>query len=230
MIFSFSRLDLYEKCPYRWYQKYILNRDEVTKPLALGKAVHKAIELRIGGTEYEDCIMGGFIEADFHPEVTRVEIETLMNRAPLVNGEVELHFELPLAAYSSAPRIQGYIDLIQQNHFIDWKTNWQPYKANDTMQLRLYAWALMQLKGWETIKGSLYFLRYRRTESYVYTLSEADQARSWALDLAKEINKKLFAIDLFPELTDQLFEPNPAAHCKHCPFAQECIAKFPRVV
>ena len=57
MLYSFSRLSLYETCPYRFYQKYILGKDDVvTKPLALGKAVHKAIELKIDGASEDDKV------------------------------------------------------------------------------------------------------------------------------------------------------------------------------
>ena len=45
MIFSFSRLNLYKTCPYRFFKKYIEGYEEpITYPLALGKGVHKAIE------------------------------------------------------------------------------------------------------------------------------------------------------------------------------------------
>lgn len=82
MLYSYSRLSLYETCPYRFYQKYILGKDEpVTKPLALGKAVHKAIELKINGVSEHEAIIEAIIESDFHPEVTYEEIASLMQRA-----------------------------------------------------------------------------------------------------------------------------------------------------
>ncbi|MDY7989849.1 PD-(D/E)XK nuclease family protein [Paenibacillus polymyxa] len=110
MLYSFSRLSLYETCPHRFYYKYMLNRSEpVTKPLALGKAVHKAIELRIQGVAVEDAIAAAVIEVDFHPEVTYEEIASLMQRAPEVSGQTEVHFVLPLGA---GIQLQGYIDLL----------------------------------------------------------------------------------------------------------------------
>ncbi len=227
MIYSFSRLDLFGRCPYRWYQKYAMGREEpVTKPLALGKAVHKAVELRTQGILEDEAVVAGIIETDFHPEVTTDDIKELLQNAPRMNGETEVHFELPLSSSASAPRIQGYIDLIQPNRFVDWKTNWQMYGANDTMQLRLYAWALMEMRGWDQVEGMLYFLRYRRRVPYVYSRSDADRARAWALKVADEIERKMFTVELFPEMTEDIFHPSPGAYCKHCPYAAECVQKF----
>ena len=72
MIFSFSRLSLYETCPYRFYKKYIQGYKEPSSyPLALGKGVHKAIEDKIKGFSHSEAVLNGMIEADFQPEVRR---------------------------------------------------------------------------------------------------------------------------------------------------------------
>ena len=84
MIFSFSRLSLYETCPYRFYKKYIQGYEEpTTYPLALGKGVHKAIEDKIKGVSHSEAVLNGMIEADFHPEVTMEELSDLVSHAPI---------------------------------------------------------------------------------------------------------------------------------------------------
>lgn len=221
MLYSYSRLSLYETCPYRFYQKYILGKSEpVTKPLALGKAVHKAIELKIQGAEVEDAITSAIIESDFHPEVTHEEISSLTQRVPQVSGQTEVHFVLPLG---SGIQIQGYVDLLQEVQFWDWKSNWKPYQANDTRQLALYAWAIMEMRELQRIKGTLFFLRFRKAESFVYTHSETNEAREWALRLAEEIEMKKSCQESFPEMASSLFSPTPGSHCRHCSFVLECI-------
>ena len=76
MIFSFSRLSLYEICPYRFYKKYIQGYEEpTTYPLALGKGVHKAIEDKVNRVGYSEAILNGMIEADFHSAVTLEELQ-----------------------------------------------------------------------------------------------------------------------------------------------------------
>ena len=106
MIFSFSRLSLYETCPYRFYKKYIQGYEEpTTYPLALGKGVHKAIEDKIKGVSHSEAVLNGMIEADFHPEVTMEELSDLVSHAPIQEnmGETEIHFQLPLSDEEISP-------------------------------------------------------------------------------------------------------------------------------
>lgn len=233
MIFSFSRLKLYETCPYRFRQKYIEGRDEpVTQPLALGKAVHKAIESRIKGCSESEALLNGMVDSDFHPDVSINELKQLVNKAPVIKGmgETELYFKLPLSGDPQAPEIQGYMDLVQEgeydNSLWDWKTNYKAYHALDNHQLGLYAWALMTLKGTPTVNGRLYFLRYRKVSQHRFTEQDAERSRKWAYDLAVEINSKCFLHDIMPEKTDEIFPAIPSSACRHCPVAIDCFRKF----
>lgn len=223
-VFSFSRLSLYETCPYRFFQKYVLARPEpVTKPLVLGKAVHKGIELLMQGADEEEAVTAALIESNFHPELTREEITWLMRSAPPIKeGKPEVHFELPLAADSNL-KLQGYIDLVCVSEFFDWKTNWRMYDTADTMQLPLYAWALMETNGQDRVKGTLVFLRFRKSFSRLFSKDEADKARKWAYHLAQEIAEKVDIYSTFPDLAETLFPSRPGSHCRYCPFAAECI-------
>ncbi|NHN35512.1 PD-(D/E)XK nuclease family protein [Paenibacillus agricola] len=237
MIFSFSRLSLFEKCPFRFHCKYVLKMEEgTTKPLALGKAVHKAIESMISGSDLEEAILDGWIEAEMHSGVTHDEISQLVKKAPIYAGigEVETHFTLPLSGDPDAPLIQGYIDLIQGNNIIDWKTNWKPYAIEATKQLALYAWAFMKLKGGSSVHGNLYYLRFpyiteRRMYNRVINQIEADQARQWALKLAIEVEERIALSEAFPEERLSFFPSIPSTECKHCPFAVECYKQTRRV-
>lgn len=233
MIYSFSRLQLYEICPYRFYQKYVMGIEEpVTKPLALGKAVHKGNELIINkGLSLEEATYEGLLEVDFHPEVTYVETFRLIKNAPVYQGmgETELHFQLPLADSPDAPIIQGYIDLVNQNKIVDWKTNWKMYHVLENYQLSIYAWAMMKLKGVSKVNGSLYFLRYRKSSTHTFTLEDTEKARKWAYDLAIEIKMKVFLSEIEPDAISRLFPPKPSSNCSHCSFSLECYQKFGRV-
>jgi hypothetical protein len=230
MIFSFSRLSMFEKCPFRFHCKYVLEMEEgTTKPLALGKAVHKAIESMIAGSDLEEAVLDGWIEAEMHNEVTHDEISGLVKNAPIYAsiGEVETHFTLPLSGEPNAPLIQGYIDLIQGDKIIDWKTNWKPYAIEATKQLALYAWAFMSLKERSFVHGNLYFLRFpymteRKIYNRVINQIEADQARQWALKLGLEVEERIAFCEAFPEEKLSFFPSTPSTECKHCPFALEC--------
>lgn len=202
-------------------------------PLALGKAVHKAIERVINGDSHSEAVLKGLVEADFHPEVEKAEVEKLLNNAPVRKGmgETEVHFRLPLSDSPSAPQLQGYIDLIDGDESVtitDWKSNWVPYDVLVNHQLGLYAWAIQQLKNVDTVEGRLFFLRFKKESKHIFDRNDTEKARQWALNLANEINSKLFLLDIFPEKADELFPATPSGICSHCPFAVECFKKFSR--
>ncbi|KRG16870.1 hypothetical protein ACA29_03050 [Lederbergia galactosidilytica] len=186
MIFSFSRLSLYESCPYRFYKKYVLGHKEpTTLPLALGKAVHKAIENKINGIKHSEAILNGLIEADFHKEVTAEDVSFLTERANVQPGmgKTEIYFKLPLESSENAPLLQGYIDVVANKGkaIMDWKTNRVPFHVLDTHQAGLYAWAMGELYNTSYVVGTLYFLRFKKRSSHCFTPFDMDNARLWAL-------------------------------------------------
>ncbi|QKY69413.1 PD-(D/E)XK nuclease family protein [Lentibacillus sp. CBA3610] len=226
MIFSFSRLNLYEQCPFRFYNKYILGKDEpVTQPLALGKAVHQAIDDKINGLSHEEAVLNGYAAADFHKELKQQEISELVDRAPiqLNMGETEMYFKLPLADEANAPEIQGYIDLYEDGIITDWKTNRVSYNITANKQLALYAWAISQIEDLKTVKGVLNFLRFKKESSHTFTVDDMEKARKWALELAKEINEKEGLLKIQPHDYKKLYPAKPSRLCSHCPFAKSCI-------
>lgn len=246
MIFSFSRLNLYVTCPYRFYLVYVLERGQPdTLPLAFGKAIHVAIEAVLKGSTYEEACIQGAAAVDFFPGVKLTDLLRLLRNVDFSNyaGEyTEYHFELPLSDAPGAPRLQGYIDLVQPAmgythireggyaEIVDWKSNWQTYPVLRTKQLGLYAWAAAKLWRLEHIRGTLYFLRYRKPLSHVFTAHERDEAAKWALQVANEIELRIEVVTAFKEMAEELFRPKSSKECRHCPFAAECSSKFPNAV
>lgn len=225
MLFSYSRLQLYETCPLRFYYRYILDLPErLTAPLALGKAVHQSIESLIKGSDYKNAIMEGYAACDFHPEVSFKEISNLVENAPVAKnmGETEVYFRFPLSDSLNAPQLQGYIDLVQAEKVLDWKTNWRSYDVLDNHQVGLYAWALSKIQKKEWIEGSIYFLRYKQESKYFFSPLEMEQSKTWALRLAEEINFKLYLLDIMPEKVHEIFHYEPSGACGHCPFVLRC--------
>ncbi|MEB6549763.1 PD-(D/E)XK nuclease family protein [Heyndrickxia sporothermodurans] len=234
MIFSFSRLNLYESCPYRFFKKYVLGNEEpITLPLALGKAVHKAIEDTINGVQHREAILNGLIEAEFHPEVTAEDVSFLASRsnAKPGMGKTEIHFILPLDDTEDAPMLQGYIDLVFNKGMAitDWKTNRVPYHVLDNHQVGLYAWAMNKLYLVPYVVGTLYFLRFKKKSSHCFMPADMEKARLWALGLANEINAKLELYGMLPEEFKRIFPAIPSSNCRHCPFAKECLRTFSAV-
>ncbi|MDX8367680.1 PD-(D/E)XK nuclease family protein [Cytobacillus sp. IB215665] len=235
MTYSFSRLNLYFKCPFKFYKRYIEKETEpVTEPLALGKAVHTAIELKMKGKTQEDALLEAYRDADI--PINEEEYQKLVKAAPVFEGEgttndveVEKYFKVPL--YHGGPELQGYIDVVRNTFgmlsFVDWKTNRKKYHPLNNMQLPLYAWALSKLYNVETVHGTLFFLRYKRKPdmSQTFTRAEMNKGKDWAIKLADEIENKLFILDLDAEKGLELFPDTPSAECTYCPFALECYRK-----
>lgn len=227
--FSFSRLSLYETCPYRFYKKYVEGYEEpLTYPLALGSGVHKAIEEKMNGATHDEAITSGIVEAEFHPEVTRKELSILTYNAPIhqITGETEIYFKRPLSNEEDAPLIQGFIDVVGNNYIVDWKSNRTMYNVRKNHQIGLYAWAMNQIRGMKEVYGRLYFLRFRQESNFLYTAKEMEESRLWAYNLAKEIQGNLALAKAMPDLKDELFPSTPTAFCSHCPFAMSCFQKF----
>lgn len=225
-LFSFSRLSLFQTCPKRFFYRYVLGKSEpVTKPLALGTAVHKALELVVNGASMEEAIKKGYIECDFHEEVSPIEIRELVERAPLGNlkGETELYFCIPLFPEEKhSPKLQGFIDLIAGNKIVDFKTNRKMYHVTDNYQMGLYAWALSKLRGYSQVRTSLIFLRHRKESSVLFKEGGMNEAISWAKGIVIEINSKLELYEFFPDKQNELFPYKPSAACEYCPFAIDC--------
>lgn len=229
MIFSYSRLSLYEQCPYRFKKVYVdKEKENVTLPLALGKAVHKAIELRLKGFPKDTSIARGFQEANFHKELSFSEVDKLTRHVKLNRylgklEAVEFSFQLPL---TNVLTFRGVIDLITTDgEIVDWKTNRKMYDVRDTKQLALYAWAVNEFYAFKKVRGTLSFLRFNEERTTIFTDSDLQAARMWAIGLASEINWALEQLKKQPNLEHVLFPARPSSRCKTCPFSIECYLK-----
>lgn len=231
--FSFSRLKLFEECPFRFFKKYVEGYEEpVTLPLALGKATHRGIQDKINGIPHEEAVINGYIEAEFFPGLTYEEISVLVNNAklPVEPVHTEMYFELPLIPFDEhSPKINGYIDVISTkgDFIIDWKTNRKMYHVLDTYQVGLYAWAAHCLYGVQNVVGTLYFLRFKKQSTHVFTFQDMENARIWALNLAEAIRAKIDLYEAMPNDVEFIFPAKPSANCKNCPFVMECYRRFP---
>lgn len=227
--FSYSRLSCYERCPKQFYYHYVLGKEiPDTKPLALGKAVHKALQVLVDGERsIDDAIKKGLIKCGFHPDVKPNEIRLLVESVPYekLEGETEYYFRLPLFLHQNSPVIEGYIDLWNETEteFWDYKTNWKPYSIFENHQLSLYAWAINQITGLKYIKGQLYFLRFQKIISHMFTETEMLASIKWARSLADEILFKLDALEFYPDKVNELFPYKANRYCSSCPFVMECI-------
>jgi CRISPR/Cas system-associated exonuclease Cas4 (RecB family) len=236
--FSFSRLNLYQTCPRRFYYKYVLELDDPPGEAAiLGKTVHKAIELVLNGRSFDDAVLTACMEeAELMLDKQEIErmVQTAMNTLPMFPGKptgIEQYFietlteraEIPTGMVMPETRVQGYMDLVYKNTaspiIVDWKTNRRPYPVNQTWQIPLYASIIMEQEKTDTVEGVLVFLRTGQVFRQTITRDIADLAKNWAANLAWEINLKLH------HKTNPLiaFDSSPSAACGHCPWSYQCL-------
>lgn len=240
--FSFSRLNLFENCAFAWFLKYVVKiEQEDTLPLMLGKAVHKAIEMKMTGSEDKQALLEGWKEVEYYP-FDLDEYQKLFSRANVMKGEaespnvnVELHFKLPLDSSEGSPVIQGFIDVYREifstYSFTDWKSNRVMYEPLDTMQLPLYAWAISVIHNVSSVTGTLFFLRFFKdnVKTMTFTETHMEQARKWALELAEQINSALKRYYVLGEKLENTFPAKPNKGCANCPFANICVINYPNI-
>ena len=223
-LFSFSRLSLFRTCPKRWHYKYVLGLDDPAgAPAILGKTVHKANELCLKGSSFDDAVVTAYLE-EGDSTVDKYTVESMVKTALSYHyrGPTEQHFILPLA---EGIKLQGYIDLVPNNGqiptVVDWKTGFKIYHVLDTWQIPLYAAAVMEQTGAEIVKGVLAFLKFKTTRTALIGRKEALQAKTWAIRAAEEIQKRLELLAILEP--SEVFPAKPSPACGNCPWSVQCL-------
>ena len=240
-VFSYSRLKRYSECPQSFLFKYVLEMAEpVGEPLALGKAVHAAIERFLkaqqAGTKVDmsECVASAVAEAEVpvsFEEAVRICLNPAIREQTFCYGPavIEQRFDVPLGA-DGLYTLQGTIDYAETGladgsiYLLDWKTNRIKYGA-DSLQLRLYAGVLAEKYGVERVLAKLVFLRYQASSSVETTVIDVpamEEARRWAFQIAQEIDVNLAALQCFESDASSLFPARPCAACQTCGYSYQC--------
>lgn len=233
--FSFSRLNKYLDCPGGFYRHYCMKATEPpTLPLVNGKGAHSVIESAMR-LERKDTLFFKVISkmvADNAPltidpeELFQLTYQDMVLNEFHPDNKIEQHLKLPLIPDNPmSPTIQMYLDVNRDEgryiQIIDWKTNWKSYHPTETKQLSLYAWALNQIHN-KPVRGKLVFLRTKETPEHEFSIAEMEETRQWAIDLALEIQDKLYQVQQGADY-QKLFKANPGGTCRYCGYSFECI-------
>jgi RecB family exonuclease len=209
-IYSYSRLSLFEDCERAFFHKYIEGRPEPSGlPAIVGKIFHSAMEKVINeGYTPEEAVYFAVYEQNGLPEGEKISfLIAMVNRAfyriQRLNDEYsDLLSELHLVVEVDGGRkLQGYLDIViddpanDEVSINDFKTSWQPFSAEDSKQLKLYAWMFEKMRGGfvaGTYKGRLIFPRCGddAESEVVFTREEMDQAYQWANNTMDRIESK----------------------------------------
>lgn len=219
VIYSFTRLSMFEQCPRQFYHRYILQNALLeSKPLLIGKAIHKAIEVFISqpSLTLEQAIYEGLKEVQFTKDVTYEELEQLFMKSweRIIHYRekktyepssviVEHHFQVNIGI-SKDIQFQGYIDILDDMQdgrvaVVDWKSGWKFFQLTDSKQLLLYAWVVKQITEgmFNDVVGEYVFLRFNKGHHFGKVISNdaMEDARLWAVDIALTIEENMATLE-----------------------------------
>lgn len=234
---SYSALNTYEQCPRRYKIERVERRKAPdTKPLRVGSAVHAAIAAYIKhlaeagletditwGDQAMDAAAAAMakekrtLDADEWEEVGQI-FQTFISSHmfnPAQIAEVEKKEEIPLDGLT----FWVVIDLLEvedgQAKVRDWKSSWKVLsqaEADKDFQLRVYAWAMHKLYGYDEVRCDLGFVRHGAVRSVLIGPE----------DIAKTEKRILEGIGKIEAEKD--WPATPGSHCTSCAWADECMA------
>lgn len=140
MKYSFSRVETYKQCPYKFKLSYIdelstIPNQDANNPLYIGSAMHRGIEIgpRIALDEYYNQ----FNIINSQHEIEALKIEYWLNKIRLPNGQHEIKLE--------TDNFVGYVDFIDdENNLYDFKysNNIDGYKTSNQLHVYKYFYDL----------------------------------------------------------------------------------------
>jgi CRISPR/Cas system-associated exonuclease Cas4 (RecB family) len=243
---SWSRSDCYTWCPKQYMYKYVEFKSEgFSAPLALGSAVHDALEKCIkynvsDPIEIEGWFQGALEEHDKDKLLTQVEIDdaynwlfdTLYRMQELIDIEFEnvIDVEWGFKYALGAGLFTGYIDLLFWDeddegkfiHLLDYKTgnnydkNGKKKKSTKTHgQTMLYAMAVKSRFPGHRVKASLYWTRHVEVDTYEYT---DKQLATFTEKMRQQVCTMM---------ADSKYRPTSAGiKCAYCDFARDDLCRY----
>lgn len=225
---SASKIKTFQTCNRQYKYRYVDRvQSEKTQSLALGSAVHKAVEkiykdrsLARDRTQvvlacYNEQVLENELPFDaraMKDAVKMIDLYDFDRRDPR-ELELEFTFAFPNQAHPLA-YINGYLDQFYDEGFLDMKSNkYRPkqFVLDNDLQFILYAWAFKEITGYDP---------QLKTWLHLRTGEEFDADVVGKLDLAqREIEKILEA-----EVTG-IYDKHTGEWCGWCPYQEECLGR-----
>jgi putative RecB family exonuclease len=226
---SYSRINTYLFCPYKYKIIYIDNIRIPDNPaIAFGNIIHKTLEIfhlskKFSYNNLYECYNDSWKKEGFI--IPQQQFEYYKRGEKLLKDYYEsfcksktdiLYVEKSFNTNIGKYKFVGIIDRIDK-HFdgiyevIDYKTHlkiWDKNKVNDDLQLSFYAYACKNIFNFSPVKLSIHFLSKNKK---VYT------ERSYTM-ISNAIEIALKTAD---DITAEKFDPNPLK-CKKCDFKLSC--------
>lgn len=237
MKLSFSKVDSFKQCPFKWKLKYIdkletiPNWDDPANPLIIGTAIHHGIEQGVDEavTEY---LMS-------YPIITDEHLDEVMKLKALIPKVKELisdtaEFEVTL---DDEGRFIGYIDYLDRENSIllDFKyTSEKNLKEKylKSSQIHLYKWYLKELTGYDVEKIGYLFIpkisiRQKKTETQLQFRQRLEDELSKTEPRIEFVEYSQKKVDEFFRTVKEIeqteeFPKNQSKLCDWCEYQRFC--------
>lgn len=199
--FSYSKIDTYKTCPYKYKLKYIDRiKEKLDNNIAIqkGSLVHKLLERKVNNeTNVDDPELVELLHKLVKEDITKILkttkkfIETpFFKSLDFSNATTEEYFYLDTNLNPCLKPKAFMVGKIDYKEFkedyiliIDWKTgkktakDIQLYKTDD-LQLDLYAlWALQKYPEYENINAMLYYVESEIFEEKLFCNNDIDKLK-----------------------------------------------------
>lgn len=229
MKFSYSRVSIYQQCPYRFKLQYLdelktLENFDADNALYIGSMLHKAIETDVetATQEYYDLFP---IITDVHiNEAMKIEVLAPKVKKLLPKGKHEVTLE--------DEEFKGFIDYLTNNEIYDFKYSNNVERYLESGQLHVYKYFAEKLLGVE-VKHLYYVfvpkvaIRQKKTETI-------EQFRNRLREILSEQHPQIVRVDYNQTKVDEYLETveeiknatefpkNPSKLCQWCNYKNLC--------
>lgn len=214
--YSMSRLTEYERCPKRFYFKYVEKLPEIQEDSGfLGATIHQAIAKALRGEEWENILTELKFDDIEEAKIKVLEAIKMSKGLGAIVG-VETKFAITedgtLTQFDSDEAwFRGIIDLLTMRNgeyeIWDWKTG---HSRPTAFQVFTYAWAVEKALNKKVSKVGYILLSSREVLEFDVT----DEKIQWAERKIKKLVEHLES--------DHKFTPKVGSHCAYCSYISMC--------
>lgn len=158
MKYSYSRVECYEQCPFKYDLRYVkrfktLPTDDASSPLIIGTAMHEGIEKDVK-TAIDNYFMSYPVITDAHI-IESIKLEAMIPKVKKLISEV-CHGTLSFEYKLDCKTFIGYIDLLEEvapGYFIiyDFKYSNNESHYLDSRQLHVYKYYFELITGFKVL-------------------------------------------------------------------------------
>lgn len=214
--YSMSRLTEYERCPQRFYFKYIEGLPEIIEdPGQFGSIVHQAIAAALKGEDWKSILVELDLERIEEAKIkvlSAVKWSRQLGQIVGIETKFAVDEDYNLVDFDSDDAfLRGIVDLITTDgetlQVWDWKTG---HSTPKMFQVMLYAYVIQKALGKPVTKAGYILLSTHDILEYDIDEDELEIT-------AKKLWKTIMKLE-----RDEEFNPRPGNHCAFCSYVAMC--------